>query len=127
MVSKGTPPSQVVKDNKVYFDRANRSILTHHSLNSDWKDLCGAAELLLLSLPSESERPAGSYPVVQIFDPIQAKWHDIKIIDKGKGLVPPDPDERLDLGQAQKRFDTIKAITEAKIRVTWKGGPASER
>jgi len=110
----------IVYKHKEYFDRAADSVLKNHNIESEYKDMFDAAEMLYRSIFPPPGKNDLRYYVVQHLDHRTNLWIDIKWWDKENGFVLADPDERLDHNEALKRLSSMNIGKLLTFRISTK-------
>ena len=106
-----------------YFDAAAASVLKRHNIESEYRDLCEAADLLYNTFYPPPMKNDVTYYAVQHLDYRTEMWFDIKWWDKENGFKLADPDERLTMGEALYRLASMNVGKMVIFRIKAKHGP----
>jgi hypothetical protein len=119
-ISEHIEIANLVYRNREFFDKAAASVLKHHNVASEYKDLANAAELLYKSIYPPPGANDLRYYTVQYFDSRTQMWLDIKWWDEEKGFVLADPAERMNVREAMHRLASMKVGVALCFKVVTK-------
>jgi len=102
-----------------YFNKAAEAILIHHNVTSEYRDLCGAAQLLHDSF---YPKPSVKYYVVEHRLDNPERWIKIKSWNKDTGYVEALSYEMLTLEEAKARLEScnVKGMVNFRIKEKFK-------
>ena len=112
---KGIFSGTLVFQYREYFDKAAETILNHHNVQSEYRDLCGAAQLLHDSF---YPKPSVKYYVVEHRLDNPERWIKVDSWNKESGYSEALPYERLTLEQAKARLESfdVKGMVNFRIK-----------
>ena len=116
---KGIFSGTLVFQYREYFDKAAETILNHHNVQSEYRDLCGTAQLLHDSF---YPKPSVKYYVVEYRLDNPERWVKIKSWNKKTGHDEALTDERLTLEEASYRLESfgVKGTVNFRIKEKFK-------
>jgi len=114
---KGIFSGTLVFQYREYFDKASEAILIHHNVQSENRDLCGAARLnyyMILFYP----KPSVKYYAVEYRLDNPERWVKIKSWNKNTGHDEAFTHERLTLEEARSRLESfgVKGMVNFRIK-----------